>query len=89
MVNIVGEYDYCRPLVVSFTLFDTIKNLIQTIFFHSFIYVESLSLIKISSAMAFGRGHASFTIDTLKLAKDSLPAAVTEPPPVFPVSMNF
>jgi hypothetical protein len=35
--------------------------------------------------MAFGRGHASFTIDTLKLAKDSLPAAVTEPPPVFPV----
>lgn len=38
--------------------------------------------------MAYGRGHASFTIDTLKLAKDSLPAAVTEPPPVFPVS-NF
>jgi len=35
--------------------------------------------------MAFGRGHASFTIDTLKLAKDSLPAAVTEPPPVYPV----
>ena len=35
--------------------------------------------------MAYGRGHASFTIDTLKLAKDSLPAAVTEPPPVFPV----
>ena len=35
--------------------------------------------------MAFGRGHASFTIDTLKLPKDSLPAAVNEPPPVFPV----
>ena len=35
--------------------------------------------------MAYGRGHASFTIDALKLAKDSLPAAVTEPPPVFPV----
>ena len=33
--------------------------------------------------MAFGRGHASFTIETLKLAKDSLPAAVTESPPVF------
>ena len=39
--------------------------------------------------MAFGRGHASFTIDTLKLAKDSLPAAVTEPPPVFPVGRSF
>ncbi|CAF1060484.1 unnamed protein product [Adineta ricciae] len=38
--------------------------------------------------MAFGRGHASFTIDTLKLAKDSLPAAVTEPPPVFPELLN-
>ena len=38
--------------------------------------------------MAFGRGHASFTIDTLKLAKDSLPAAVTEPPPVFPVGRS-
>lgn len=36
--------------------------------------------------MAFGRGHATFTIDTLKLQKDSLPAAVNEPPPVFPVS---
>ncbi|CAF0742534.1 unnamed protein product [Didymodactylos carnosus] len=34
--------------------------------------------------MAYGRGHTSFTIDTLKLPKDSLPLAVTEPPPVFP-----
>lgn len=37
--------------------------------------------------MAFGRGHALFIIDTLKLAKDSLPDAVTEPSPVFPVSI--
>ncbi|CAF2443211.1 unnamed protein product [Rotaria sp. Silwood2] len=38
--------------------------------------------------MAYGRGHASFTIDTLKLAKDSLPATVTEPPPVYPELLN-
>ncbi|CAF3155845.1 unnamed protein product [Rotaria socialis] len=38
--------------------------------------------------MAFGRGHASFTIDALKLAKDSLPADVNEPPPVFPELVN-
>lgn len=35
--------------------------------------------------MAFGRGHASSTIDALKLPKDSLPADVNEPPPIFPV----
>ncbi|CAF0765202.1 unnamed protein product [Rotaria sordida] len=38
--------------------------------------------------MASGRGHASFTIDTLKLAKDSLPATVNEPPPVYPELLN-
>ncbi|CAF4869907.1 unnamed protein product, partial [Rotaria sp. Silwood1] len=38
--------------------------------------------------MAFGRGHASFTIDILRLAKDSLPATVTEPSPVYPELLN-
>lgn len=51
------------------------------------LFEKSFFLIYISSEMAYGRGHASFTIDALKLAKDSLPAAVTEPPPVFPVSI--